>query len=160
MCTWPPALHAGNPPEISCVPCIGNVNDMPSILYQHWYRKVYRKFCSILHQDMSWKFSTILHKDWCRIYDLSCTSIATGKCTGNCALYYSEHVMETLNYPGKYRCQACVRNLTYPLHVLCKYWCRKCRFSSSVTGLRDRPQRQASAKADLSTFGSGVLATS
>ena len=74
--------------EIPCVPCIGNANDMSSILYQHWYRKVYRKFCPILHQDMSWKFSTILHKDWCRIYDPSCTSIATGKCTGNCALYY------------------------------------------------------------------------
>ena len=100
----------------------------------------------------------------------SCTSIGTGKCTGNFALYcirtchgnllmifpvpvllqesvqeivpytISEHVMETLNYPGKYRCQACVGNLTYPLHVLCKYWCRKCRFSSSVTGLRDKPQ--------------------
>ena len=101
----------------------------------------------------------------------SCTSIGTGKCTGNFALYcirtchgnsqlsctrigvgfmifpvllqenvqeivpytISGHVMETLNYPDKYRCQACVGNLTYPLHVLCKYWCRKCSFSSSVT---------------------------
>ena len=91
----------------------------------------------------------------------SCTSIGTGKCTGNFALYcirtchgnsqlsytrigagfmilpvpvllqesvqeivpytISGHVMETLNYPDKYRCQACVGNLTYPLHVLCKY---------------------------------------
>ena len=99
-------------PDIPCVPCIGNVTDMPSIPYQHWHRKVYRKFCPILHQDMSWKFSTILHKDWCRIYYLSCTSIGTGKCTGNCALYYirtchgnspvsptiSGHVMEILQF--------------------------------------------------------------
>ena len=103
----------------------------------------------------------------------SCTSIGTGKCTGNFALYcirtchgnsqlpctrigagfmilpvpvllqesvqeivpytISGHVMETLNYPDKYRCQACVGNLSYPLHVLCKYWCRKCSFSSSDT---------------------------
>ena len=81
-------LHAGNPPDIPCVPCTGNENDMPSILHQHWHREAYRKYCSILHQDMLWKFSTILHKDWCRINDLSCTSIGTGKCTGNCALYY------------------------------------------------------------------------
>ena len=45
----------------------------------------------------------------------------------------SGHVMEILNYPDTYRCQACVGNLTHPLHVLCKYWCRKCSFSSSVT---------------------------
>ena len=104
----------------------------------------------------------------------SCTSIATGKCTGNFALYciktchgnsqlsctrigaefmilpvpvlvqesvqeivpytISGHVMEILNYPDKYRCQACVGNLTCPLHVLCKYWCRKCSFSSGVYG--------------------------
>ena len=88
-CTWPPAPHAGNVPNIPCVPCIGTANNMPSIPYQHWYRKVYRKFCPILHQDISWKFSTILHKDWCRIYDPSCVSIGTGKCTGNCALYYN-----------------------------------------------------------------------
>ena len=29
-----------------------------------------------------------------------------------------------------------------------------------LTGLRNRPQKQASAKADLSTFGSSVLASS
>ena len=66
-CTWPPVLHAGNPPDIpyacvSCI-CIGNVNNMPSILHQYCHRKVYRKFCPILHQDMSWKFLPILHKD-------------------------------------------------------------------------------------------------
>ena len=48
----------------------------------------------------------------------------------------SGHVMETLNYPDKYRCQARVGNLTYPLHVLCKYWCRKCSFSSSGSTIR------------------------
>ena len=29
-----------------------------------------------------------------------------------------------------------------------------------LTGLRNKPQKQASAKADLSTFGNGVLAVS
>ena len=40
----------------------------------------------------------------------------------------SGHVMETLNYPDKYRYQACVGNFTCPLR---EYWCRKCSFSSS-----------------------------
>ena len=44
----------------------------------------------------------------------------------------SGHVMEILKYRDKYRCQACVGNLTCPLHLLCKYWCRKHSFSSSV----------------------------
>ena len=128
VCTRSPILHAGNQPNISLVICIGNVNNMPSFLYQYRHRKVYRKFCPILHirtchgnsrlsytrtgagfmiipvpvsaqervqeiltytahHVMAWKFSTILHKDWYRIYDHSCTSIGTGKGTGNCALY-------------------------------------------------------------------------
>ena len=103
----------------------------------------------------------------------SCTSIGTGKCIGNFALYcirtcngnsqlsytrvgagfmilpvlvWYRKVYRTLCpilYQDmswklstillrKYRCQACVGNLTCPLHVLCKYWCRKCSFSSSV----------------------------
>ena len=133
VCTCPPALHAGNPPGIPCVPCIGNVNDMPSILYQHWHRKVYRKFFPVLYQDMSWKFSTILHKDWCRIYGLSCTSIAIQESVQEIVPYtIPGYAMEILNCPDKYRCQACVGNLTCPLHVLCKYWCRKCSFSSSA----------------------------
>ena len=88
----------------------------------------------------------------------SCTSIGTGKCTGNFALYRirtchgnsqlsctrigarfmispvpvlvqesvqeivpytTGHVMKILNYSDKYRCQACIGNLTCPLHVLC-----------------------------------------
>ena len=31
------------------------------------------------------------------------------------------HVMEILNYPDKYRCQAYVGNLISPLYVLCEY---------------------------------------
>ena len=31
----------------------------------------------------------------------------------------SGHVIEILNYPDKYRYQACVGNLTCPFHVLC-----------------------------------------
>ena len=99
-CTWPPAPHAGNLPDIACVPMHrkcerhainpvpalaqesiqeilpytasghvmeilnypvqGLVQDLWSFLYQYWYRKVYRKLCPILYQDMSYKFSTIL----------------------------------------------------------------------------------------------------
>ena len=95
--TWLPALHAGNPPDIPPVPCIGNVKNMPLILYRIlWHRKVYRKFYPILHQDMLWKFSTILHKDWCRINDLSCTSIGIGTGIIN-ILHQERHVIEILN---------------------------------------------------------------
>ena len=44
-----------------------------------------------------WKKPTVqyilYHKDWYRVYPLSCTSIGTGKCTGNCALYCMHHEM-------------------------------------------------------------------
>ena len=46
--------------EILNHPAQGLVQDLWSFLYQYCYRKVYRKLCPILYQDMSWKFSTVL----------------------------------------------------------------------------------------------------
>ena len=103
-CTWSPVLHAGNPPNISPVICIGNVNNMPSFPYQYWYRKVYRKFCPILHIRTCHGNS-----------QLSYTRIGAGFMIIPVPVLVQErvqeivpytvpgHVKEILKYPDKYR---------------------------------------------------------
>ena len=127
-CTGNFALYSirtchGNP-QLSCTRIgAGLIYDL-SCTYQYWYRKAYRKLCPTY--TASEHVMEILNYPVQGLVQESVHEIVPYTTSG--------HVMEILSYPDKYRYQACVGNLTCPLHVLCKYWCKKCSFSSSVMG--------------------------
>ena len=64
---------------------------------------------------MSWKVSTILQRFGAGFMIFPVPVLVQESVQEIVTYTISGHVMEILNYPDKYRCQACVGNLTCPL---------------------------------------------